>query len=76
MSMSLEGCLDTPTEDVPCVQVEVKRENEYRTFWTPMAYAILGKIVRVKEVDYSWTEPWEIIKVYDKVLTKEIEVED
>jgi hypothetical protein len=80
--MGLEGCLDAPTEDKPCVRVGVRKiilngkGLISRQFWTPMENVKLGAKISIKENDGGWTTGWEIVNVYGPILIKEFRIED
>lgn len=49
------------TKHTTHTQCELQQGSTKQTSWIPTGKAVVGKVIRLKEEDGTWTEGWEVL---------------
>jgi len=44
-------------------QCQITKGNGYQIAWIPTTFAVIGKIIKIKEID-GWDDGWKVSNVY------------
>lgn len=54
-------------KDTNYIQCALMRENEHHMAWLPEKFAVVGKVIGIKNDDDTWQEGWEVVGVSGEI---------